>query len=106
MERGEAWHIKDRSIMDDNTTTVSFQNNDGTMKITTIAYNNLICGHMIVIKHEDHNSQQFINMLTGGVKKDEQGNWVDEQNNATISFNRQPNGEQVCYKVMYKEFYN
>lgn len=106
MERGGVWHIKDRGILDDSTSTVSFQNSDGTMKVTTIAYNQLIVGHMIVIKHENYNSQQFVDMLTNGVPQDENGNWVDEQNNAVISFGKQPNGAQVFYKVMYKEFYN
>ena len=61
---------------------------------------------MIVIKNEDGISRQFTDMLTSGVAQDKQGNWVDEQNNAIISFGRQPNGTQVFYKIQYNEFYN
>lgn len=106
MEGGGTWHIQERKTLDDSTSTVSFQNNDGTIRITTVAYNQFIFAHMIVIKHQDESSQQLIDMITNGAPKDEKGNWIDEQNNAVISFSRQPNGEQILYKVVYKEFYN
>ena len=106
MERGGVWHIKEQTKLDDSTSTISFQNSEGTIRITTIVYNGLIFAYMVVIKHKDYNSQQLINMLTNEVPQDKQGNWVDEQNNAIISFGRQPNGEQIFYNIVYKDFYN
>jgi len=89
----------------DSSSTVSMHNRDKSMKITTVAMQGMIMAHMVVLK-ENYEGPEFVNMITSGVKREADGRWIDKENNAVITFSKQPGGNQVCYKVEYKEFYN
>ena len=88
IERSGVWHIKDRKRINDSTSTISFQNKSKDIKITTIGYNGLVFEHVMVIKNEENISKELIELITGGVPKNEKGEWIDKENNCIILYGR------------------